>query len=731
MNQRKIDINDIIREAIAERISENRFKMWFGSDVHFELQNSVLYIHILSSEFMRQWIRSKFGHVIAQVCSELWGQVYPMEFLLDTPTTEQTPVLVLESDSHPGPALKPKTGARRKPVSQVRSLKSASASTPLLSDIAKSSKKRRITAKSDSSSAELPSPQEEPLSTILNITVSSDRLSTNRKPGSTPVSGSSSRNSRRTKSSQAKSNAQTAEEPVSEEIPSIVKRPLRSETSADVIVSKRKRPARIKKVDSVDKKENSRTGNTKSYPNKTGRQVSPTDLPVKKSPQQPGRELDSSLLMRNVLANQELSEAFHPTETPQPVSNRGKSVKKGEETIPGIRQTSSRVVTFPTENRQSSLVAVSDKNGYNVVNSRAPRAHRKISVLQGDRKFASYDSFIEGISNQLAKRVSDIAILEPNKMNPILIWGPTSVGKTHLLEGIWNEYDRKVNRKSALFLTAEQFTTLFIQSLRNNRNFKDYFKNISLLILDDIHFLQGKMATQAELLNLIDYLKANGVQMIFSANRPPAELTEIRGELATRIESGIVCDIKPPERETLFRIFQQMALQRNLPIPEEVSRFVVSRFTTHARQLSGVLNRLHAMHLVTGQPITLDMAQNTLGDLIRDSRRIIRLEDIERVVLNVFGLEPSMLKSKSRARKSSYPRMLAMWLARKYTRSALSEIGRFFGNRSHSTVISAQKRVDQWIQNGTPVEQGEMLISVSDAVHRLESALNNPPILQS
>ena len=212
--------------------------------------------------------------------------------------------------------------------------------------------------------------------------------------------------------------------------------------------------------------------------------------------------------------------------------------------------------------------------------------------------------------------------------------------------------------------------------------------------------------------------------MIFSADRPLGELTELKSELLTRIESGMVCGIKPAERETLLGIFRQMAAHRGLPIPDEVCRFVVSRFTAHARQLSGALNRLHAAHLATGRPYSIETAAEVLSDLARSRQRTVRLEDIEKTVAEIFRIPTDALRNRSKARQFSQPRMLAMWLARKYTRSALSEIGRYFGNRSHSTVVSAQKRVDSWLQTeGTPAETG-LLRDLAETLRRAERVLD-------
>ncbi|MBR4834660.1 MAG: hypothetical protein IKU86_10090, partial [Thermoguttaceae bacterium] len=362
-----------------------------------------------------------------------------------------------------------------------------------------------------------------------------------------------------------------------------------------------------------------------------------------------------------------------------------------------------------------------DANGFNIV--KKPKAQPRAAAGSSAVRLASLDTFVEGFSNQLARKIADVAILQPGAMNPIFIGGPTSVGKTHLLEGICERYGRYPNRKPALYMTAEQFTTAFIQSLRGGAPFRDRFRNLSLLAIDDLHFLEGKTTTQIELLSVVDMLRQRNVQLVFSANRPLGELTKLSGELTTRVQGGFVCQIGPPERETLSQILRQMALERRLELPDEVCRFVVSRFATHARQLSGALNRLYVARLTTGAPIDVPFAQEALADLIASNVRAVKLEDVERVVQETFGLGDEELKSKSRSKRCADPRALAMWLARKHTRSALAEIGAYFGGRRHTAVLSAQKKVDRLLQANATLENGSAALAVSDAIERMERSL--------
>ena len=339
------------------------------------------------------------------------------------------------------------------------------------------------------------------------------------------------------------------------------------------------------------------------------------------------------------------------------------------------------------------------------------------------RKFALLETFLEGLSNRLACRAADLAIHHPGEINPIYIFGSTSVGKTHLLEGIWSAVRKSSSlngsRRMPMYMTAEQFLSSFVETIRSgsardrNQNFRSRFKGISHLLIDDIQFFARAESTQTELLQVFDSLRSQGVQLVFTGDRPLKDLP-LRNELVVRLESGMVCEIDLPERELSLRICEAMIRHRELPMDTEVCRLIASRFGVHARQISGALNRLHAVYLTNGKPITIAVAEEALSDLLRLNRRDIRLQDIGKIVSETFEISEETLRSKSRVRQIVTPRMLAMWLARKYTRSALSEIGLYFGNLSHSSVVAAQHKIDQQI--GTDK-------TIAEAVQKIERML--------
>jgi chromosomal replication initiator protein len=341
------------------------------------------------------------------------------------------------------------------------------------------------------------------------------------------------------------------------------------------------------------------------------------------------------------------------------------------------------------------------------------------------RKFASFASFVVGPTNRLAMYSAEMVARTPGQITPLFLYGPTSVGKTHLLEGIWS-VERKAGRgTTTVYLSAEQFTSHFLEALRGGGlpAFRRKYRGVNVLIIDDFQFLAGKRATQIEMLHTVDTLLRDGRQLVFAADRPPTQLNDVMPELITRLTSGMVCHIEPPDYATRLGIVGYLSRRQGVELPADVQRFVAARLTGHARELSGAVCRLQATSEATRQKITLDLAQDALGEMIQQNSRVVRLADIEKAICKVFGLEPQTLQADGKSRRVSQPRMLAMWLARKHTRAALSEIGQFFGRRSHSTVISAQKRVDEWVALDEPLCLAEQTWKVDEAIRQVERQL--------
>lgn len=341
------------------------------------------------------------------------------------------------------------------------------------------------------------------------------------------------------------------------------------------------------------------------------------------------------------------------------------------------------------------------------------------------RKFADLESFVVGPSNRLAFASAEMAAQRPGQLSPLLFWGPTGVGKTHLLEGIWTAARKTHDRMTVVYLSAEQFVSGFVQALRGSGlpSFRQKYRGVDVLLLDDLQVLSGKRCTQVELQYTIDTLLREGRQVVLASDRLPSELPDLGPELIARLESGMVCRIEPPEHQTRRGIVAQMARRLAMDIPDDVQELIASRLTRHAREISGALCRLHAFSQAWQRPLTRATAEEVLADMLRAGARPLRLADIDRAVCATFGLEANSLQSNRKAASVSHPRMLAMWLARKYTRAALSEIGQYFGGRSHSTVVSAQKRVDRWLAAGAALRVADQTLAADEAIRQVEHAL--------
>ena len=231
------------------------------------------------------------------------------------------------------------------------------------------------------------------------------------------------------------------------------------------------------------------------------------------------------------------------------------------------------------------------------------------------RKFASLSSFVIGQSNRLAFVSAEMIARRPGQITPLLIHGPTGVGKTHLLEGIWSASRRASREQTAVYLSAEQFTSLFLEALRGSGlpSFRRKYRGVSLLILDDLQFLVGKRATQVELLHTVDTMLREGRQLVFSADRPPAELAELGPELTARLSSGLVCPIEPPDFATRLGVAAHMAKRLGVDVPVEVQRLIASRMTCHAREISGAICRLQAASQAMGLPDHARPGRGRLG----------------------------------------------------------------------------------------------------------------------
>jgi chromosomal replication initiator protein len=338
---------------------------------------------------------------------------------------------------------------------------------------------------------------------------------------------------------------------------------------------------------------------------------------------------------------------------------------------------------------------------------------------------AALDDFVVGESNRLAFTGVRQVLQRLGQMTPLFIYGPTGTGKTHLLQGLAAAVRQRLGMRRVVALSSEQFTSQFLEALQGSGlpNFRRKYRDVEVLLIDDLQFFSGKRATIVELQYTIDSLLRESRQLVLTADRAPIELNGLGGELVGRLSGGLVCGMEQPDEETRGQILRQLAQRTGRRFPDNVLRLVAAQIVGDARHLAGALNRLHAVSEAMGRPVTVELAETALADIFRLARRAVRLPDIEHAVCDVFGIDAKSLQSDRKGKTVSQPRMLAMWLARKYTRAAFSEIGEYFGRRSHSTVISAQKKVADWMADGATLQLAHGQCDVADAIRRVEARL--------
>lgn len=341
------------------------------------------------------------------------------------------------------------------------------------------------------------------------------------------------------------------------------------------------------------------------------------------------------------------------------------------------------------------------------------------------RAWATLDTFVVGSANCLAHKAAQLTVEKPGTYSPLLVHGPASTGKTHLLEGVCAAYRKAHPGAAVVYISAEQFTSYFLEALHGSGmpNFRRKYRDLALLAIDDLQFFKDKRATLVELLHTIETLLRSGRQLVLAADRPPAALKSLGPELMARLSGGMVCRVETADYTMRCGIVEQQARRLGLTVPSEVVTFIASRFTSQSRELAGALKRLQAAVLAHSRPLTLALAEEVLADLIDHQGRIVKLTDIDKAVCEVFGLDQSSLQSGGKASSVSHPRMLAMWLARKHTRAGLTEIGSYFGRRSHTTVISAQRRIESWMAGNASLKLADGATSLEETIRRVESQL--------
>jgi chromosomal replication initiator protein len=325
-----------------------------------------------------------------------------------------------------------------------------------------------------------------------------------------------------------------------------------------------------------------------------------------------------------------------------------------------------------------------------------------------------FNTFVVGNSNQLAYAASKSISENPSgSFNPLFIYGGAGLGKTHLIQAIGQSIRDSTPRLKVVYMSADSFVTELITSIRYDRmqQFRDRYRSVDALLLDDIQFLAGKERTQEEFFHTFNALYEAQKQIVFTSDAPPKDIPTLEERLRSRFEWGLIADIQPPDLETKVAILRKKAEEKKVDLPHEVALFIAERVRSNIRELEGHLNRVSAFASLTGNRVSIELTKEALKDLLTKDNKPITAPDILKVVAAHYGIKVSDLKSKSNARPIAYPRQVAMYICKELTDLSYPEIGKIFNNKHHSTVMYSVEKIDQLIQDDQQVARTVEMLS--------------------
>ena len=310
----------------------------------------------------------------------------------------------------------------------------------------------------------------------------------------------------------------------------------------------------------------------------------------------------------------------------------------------------------------------------------------------------SFDLFVVGAGNQFAQAASYAVATDPAKSyNPLFLYGGVGLGKTHLLHAIGNLAFERNRRLKICYITAEKFTNELIYCLRTNQmsNFKEKYRSVDMLLVDDVQFIAGKPRTQEEFFHTFNDLYSSRKQIVVSSDKFPKEIPDLEERIQSRFEWGLVADIQAPDMETRVAILNRKAESENIPLPQDVAHFLAAAIKTNIRELEGSLIRIGAHASLNKREINLDLAREVLARYLEPTERVISPEAILKAVAEHYGVKISDLRSERKHKVVALPRQVAMYLMRAMTRCSFPDIGLRFGGRDHTTVMYAVKKIDK------------------------------------
>ncbi|HEB75176.1 MAG TPA: chromosomal replication initiator protein DnaA [Nitrospirae bacterium] len=329
------------------------------------------------------------------------------------------------------------------------------------------------------------------------------------------------------------------------------------------------------------------------------------------------------------------------------------------------------------------------------INSRR-RALRNKGVFLNPKY--TFEEFIAGPSNQFAHAAAMKVTESPGKAyNPLFVYGGVGLGKTHLINAIGNRVIDTLPNFRVLYVPSEQFTNEVVAAIRHDKmgELKEKYRNVDLLLLDDVQFIANKTQTQEEFFHTFNALYEQQKQIVISSDRPPRDISDITDRLKSRFTMGLIADIQLPSVETKMAILFKKAEYQRIEIPQDVAYWLAVKVKSNIRELEGCLIKLAAHSSLTGTPITLDMAKEVLKDFLYDEERPLTVELIQKAVADFYGIRFQELKTKKRTKEIALPRQIAMYLSREHTDLSLNDIGKNFGGKDHATVIYACRQIEK------------------------------------
>lgn len=337
------------------------------------------------------------------------------------------------------------------------------------------------------------------------------------------------------------------------------------------------------------------------------------------------------------------------------------------------------------------------------------RAENQPPVVSNLNPRYTFDNFIKGDSNQLARAAAMAVANNPGgtSFNPLVIYGGTGLGKTHLMHALGNLALQSGKARRVIYASSEKFTVDFVDAIQSDKvnDFSQYYRSMDLLVVDDIQFFSGKEKTQDNFFHTFNTLYQLGKQIVLSSDVPPKELKGLDERLISRFQSGLTADIQVPDLETRIAILQTKSHENSLDLPQEVVEFIAANVTSNIRELEGCLISLLARASLESRDITVDLAKDVLRVVVHDSKGPVGIEQIQKVVCDYFEIPADLLRAKTRKQEVVIARQVAMYLAKEITNSSLKTIGLHFGGRDHSTVIHACQAVEDRLKTDAPFRQ--------------------------